>query len=52
MELFEMILNDELINNGVNAISLVGSPATDSKFIAMSKTDIQLSEIDKEKRYC
>ena len=50
MELFEMILNEELLNNGVNAISLVGSPAIESNFIAMSKTNIQLAEVDKEKR--
>ena len=49
--LYEMLFNEDQIESGVNAISLVGDPAIESLFVAMSKaTKIQLAEVDKEKK--
>ena len=49
MKLIELILNDEEAI-GVEAISVVENPAIESDFIALSKQQIQLTEVDKEKR--
>jgi len=49
MKMIELILDeDEAI--GVEAISVVESPAIESDFIALNKQEIKLTEIDKEKR--
>ena len=49
MKMIELILDeDEAI--GVEAISVVESPAIESDFIALNKQEIKLAEIDKEKR--
>ena len=49
MKLIELILDDEDAI-GVEAISVVLNPAIESPFIALSKQNIQLAEISKEKR--
>ena len=49
MKLIELILNDDEAI-GVEAISVVENPAIESDFIALSKQQIQLTEVDKEKR--
>jgi len=49
MKMIELILDeDEAI--GVEAISVVESPAIESDFIALNKQEIKLAEISKEKR--
>lgn len=49
MKIIELILDgDEAI--GVEAISVVENPAIESDFIALNNQEIQLAEIDKEKR--
>jgi hypothetical protein len=49
MKIIELILDeDEAI--GVEAVSLVNSPAIESDFIALNKQEIKLAEISKEKR--
>tara|TARA_R110002020_G_C16188461_1_gene765353 strand:+ start:369 stop:956 length:588 start_codon:yes stop_codon:yes gene_type:complete len=49
MEMIELILDDsEAI--GVEAISVVESPAIESDFIALKNQEIKLAEINKEKR--
>ena len=51
MKIIELILDEESIDAGVNAISIVESPAIESDFIALSKEqEIKLAEVDKEKR--
>lgn len=51
MKIIELILDEESIDAGVNAISIVESPAIESDFIALSKDqEIKLAEVDKEKR--
>ena len=49
MKLIELILDDEDAI-GVEAISVVLNPAIESDFIALSKHNIELAEINKEKR--
>ena len=49
MELRELILDDDDAI-GVEAISVVENPAIESDFIALSKQNIQLAEVNKEKR--
>ena len=49
MRIIELILDeDEAI--GVEAVSLVNSPAIESDFIALNNQEIKLAEISKEKR--
>ena len=52
MKLFEMIINEEHLFGGVNAISIVENPAIQSDFVALSEneTPIQLAEVSKDKR--
>ena len=49
MKLIELIL-DESEEMGVEAISVVENPAIESDFIALKSEQIQLAEINKEKR--
>ena len=48
IETIELTIKDE--EDGVFAISLVGSPAIDEKFVALSKQPMELKAIDDEKR--
>lgn len=51
MQIIELILNEDSIDAGVQAISIVGDPAIESNFIALSKEpEIKLAKIDEEKR--
>lgn len=51
MKIIELILDEDSIDAGVNAISIVESPAIESDFITLSKEqEIKLSEVDQEKR--
>jgi hypothetical protein len=50
MKLVEMILNEEAMANGVNAISLVADPAIKSNFIALSAIPVQFATVNAEKR--
>lgn len=52
MKLFEMLIDDENLFSGVNAVSIVENPAIQSDFIALAEneTPIQLAEVSKDKR--
>jgi len=52
MKIIELILDEENEDGGITAISLVENPAIEEDFIALKsdKKEIQLKEIDKEKR--
>jgi len=51
MRIVELILDENHIEGGVNAISIVEQPAIESNFIAMSKdVEVKLAEVDNEKR--
>lgn len=50
MKIIELILDEESIDGGVNAISIVNAGAIESDFIALSKqTEIELAEVDKDR---
>ena len=51
MRIIELIIDDEALLAGIEAISIVDKPAIEEKFIALSKAHkIQLAEVDSEKR--
>ena len=50
MRIVELILDEEQEDAGIEAISIVESPAIESDFIALNSQEIKLAEIDKEKR--
>lgn len=52
MNVYEMLINEDDLFHGVNAISLVESPAIMSDWVALSKEEkvIKMAEVDNEKR--
>lgn len=52
MQLYEMLINEDDLFHGVNAISLVENPAIESDFVALSKDSkkVMLAEVNEEKR--
>jgi len=50
MRIVELILDEEQEESGIEAISIVESPAIESDFVALKTEEIKLAEIDKEKR--
>ena len=50
MKIIELILDEEEMEAGVDAISIVENPAIESDFVALKNQEIKLAEVDKEKR--
>jgi len=51
MRIVELIIDEESIYSGIEAISIVDRPAIEENFIALSKQhEVKLAEVDKEKR--
>jgi hypothetical protein len=50
MKIIELILDEEQDDIGVDAISIVESPAIESDFVALNNQEIKLAEVDKEKK--
>ena len=50
MRIVELILDEEMEDSGVEAISIVESPAIESDFVALKNEEIKLAEISKEKK--
>lgn len=50
MKIVELILNEEELQQGINAVSVVHSPAIESNFIALKDHSIKLASVDTEKR--
>lgn len=50
MKIVELILNEEELQQGINAVSVVHSPAIESNFIALKDHSIKLASVDNEKR--
>jgi hypothetical protein len=50
MEIIELFLDEENEHSGIEAISVVESPAIESDFIALKNQEIKMAEVDKEKR--
>tara|TARA_R110000822_G_scaffold145919_7_gene284854 strand:- start:674 stop:1291 length:618 start_codon:yes stop_codon:yes gene_type:complete len=49
-KIIELILDDELELNGIEAISVVENPAIESDFIALNSQEVKLAELNTEKR--
>ena len=50
MKIIELILDEEQEDSGIEAISIVESPAIESDFVALNSEEIKLAEISKEKK--
>ena len=50
MKIVELILDEEQDTIGIDAISIVENPAIESDFVALKKQEIQLAELDKDKK--
>jgi len=50
MRIVELIIDEKDDQSGIDAISVVMSPAIESNFIHLSKHEIELKEVDAEKR--
>ena len=50
MKIVELILNEEEMASGVEAISIVEAPAIESNFVALNSQKIEFKTIDNEKR--
>ena len=50
MRIIELILDEEDFEAGVEAISIVESPAIESDFVALKNQEVKLAEVDKEKK--
>ena len=50
MRIVELIIDENDPEGGIDAVSVVHSPAIEENFIALNKHEIQLKEIDGEKR--
>ena len=49
MKIVELVLDDNE-ESGIEAISIVESPAIESDFVALKSDEIKLAEVDKEKK--
>ena len=50
MRIVELIIDESDEQSGIEAVSLVETPAIEENFIALNKQQILLKEVDKEKR--
>jgi hypothetical protein len=50
MRLVELIIDEKDNSSGIDAVSIVENPAIEANFIALSKSNVQLKEVDAEKR--
>ncbi len=50
MKIIELILDEEQDDIGVEAISIVESPAIESDFVALKNQEVKLAEVDKDKK--
>jgi hypothetical protein len=50
MNLIELIIDDKDELSGVDAISVVATPAIESNFVALKSEEIKLAQVDTEKR--
>ena len=50
MRIVELILDDQQLASGIDAISIVEAPAIESNFIALKSHEIKFTQVDAEKR--
>jgi len=49
-KIIELVINENEDNTGINAVSVVENPAIEENFIALSKHEVELKEVNAEKR--
>ena len=49
-EIIELLIDETKVEMGVNAVSVVESPAIEESFVALNEHKIELKEVDNEKR--
>ena len=49
-KIIELIIDENDLQTGIHAVSVVHSPAIEENFIALSKHEIELKEVDSEKK--
>jgi hypothetical protein len=50
MKIIELILDEQQMQSGIDAISIVESPAIESNFIALNSHKVEFKSVDSEKR--
>jgi hypothetical protein len=50
MEVFELFIDEESLDSGIQAISIVENPAIEEDFVALKAQKIELAEVNAEKR--
>jgi hypothetical protein len=50
MEIIELLLDEENEVTGIEAVSIVEAPAIESDFVALNSQEVQLAQVDKEKK--
>ena len=50
MKIIELVLDEEQEDSGVEAISIVESPAIEEDFVALNSQEIKLAEVSKDKK--
>ncbi len=50
MRIVELVIDENDLESGIEAVSVVNAPAIEENFIALKKHELELKEIDKEKR--
>ena len=50
IDIVELVIDEESVKDGVDAISLVEHPAIEENFVALSKHEVEFKAIDNEKR--
>lgn len=50
MKVLELIIDEKDLKGGINAVSVVEAPAIEENFVALAKHEVELKEIDTEKR--
>jgi len=50
MEVFELFIEEDSLDSGIQAISIVENPAIEEDFVALSAKKIELAEVNAEKR--
>ena len=50
MRIVELVIDENDLESGIEAVSVVESPAIEENFIALKKHELELKEIDSEKR--
>jgi len=50
LDLIELFIDEEESDNGIQAISLVESPAIEENFVALSKHKVEFKAVDEDKR--